>query len=130
MTVFYVKVLPPHALLLLCGLCGRAGVNLLPEKTGATRKILQQRGALVTRVLARALCRVGLLPDDVVAEHLGAPLAVRRTVVPEGLLARWLKTQHFMQRWLGMSFGVTFGEEHMEFYALVNELIGRVWVRQ
>jgi hypothetical protein len=123
MTVFYVKVLPPHALLLLCGLCGRAGVNLLPEKTGATRKILQQRGALVTRMLARALCRVGLLPDDVVAEHLGAPLAVRRTVVPEGLLARWLKTQHFMQRWLGMSFGVTFGEEHMEFYALVNELI-------
>jgi hypothetical protein len=39
------------------------------------------------------------------------------------MLARWLKTQHFMQRWLGMSFGVTFGEDHMEFYALVNELI-------
>ena len=28
-----------------------------------------------------------------------------------------------MQRWLGMSFGVTYGEDHMEFYALVNELI-------
>ena len=39
------------------------------------------------------------------------------------ILARWLKTQHFMQRWLGMSFGVTYGEDHMEFYALVNELI-------
>ena len=39
------------------------------------------------------------------------------------MLARWLKTQHFMQRWLGMSFGVTYGEDHMEFYALVNELI-------
>ena len=39
------------------------------------------------------------------------------------MLARWLKTQHFMQRWLGMSFGVTYGEEHMQFYALVNELI-------
>ena len=39
------------------------------------------------------------------------------------MLARWLKTQHFMQRWLGMSFGVTFGKEHMEFYALINELI-------
>ena len=39
------------------------------------------------------------------------------------MLARWLKTQHFMQRWLGMAFGVTYGEDHMEFYALVNELI-------
>ena len=28
-----------------------------------------------------------------------------------------------LQRWLGMSFGVTYGEDHMEFYALVNELI-------
>ena len=39
------------------------------------------------------------------------------------MLARWLKTQHFMQRWLGMMWGVTFDEKHMEFYALVNTLI-------
>ena len=39
------------------------------------------------------------------------------------MLARWLKTQHFMQRWLGMSFGVTYGADYMQFYALVNELI-------
>ena len=28
-----------------------------------------------------------------------------------------------MQRWLGMMWGVTFDEKHMEFYALVNTLI-------
>ena len=91
-------------------------VNLTSNLVASISTMLQDAGGVFA-----AMGDVVLQAADE-TERLGA-VQLATSDPQTQMLARWLKTQHFMQRWLGMMWGVTFDEKHMEFYALVNTLI-------